>query len=261
MRQNFLNKIKAKNPQQTAAPVRKDDKPASLLKVFQEKIAADRAELKSLQNIDDKVKAKRKMLDQYLSFVDTYIEKEHKYPNNVLVWVMTWLFDTLDIERGLTLALHLIEQDVHVMPSDFNRDMKTFVCDAIYDWANAQLKAEHTASPYLDDLVAVMERDAWEVHDLEKIKLFSMQAKHAMLQADYQAVVTLCEKAESINKKKAGVKTLKANAEKKLKAQKEAAFDADADTTDAGTVAETEAKSEPEPEVETETDSDSETTE
>jgi len=90
------------------------------------------------------------------------VAQAHNYPNSIAVQVMVWLFDTLDIERGLTLALHLIKQGGQQMPVRFDRrDLETFVCDAVYDWANSLLKKDQSASPYLDSVVTELGNGNW----------------------------------------------------------------------------------------------------
>ena len=223
MRPSKLKAIREKNPT-TARPKRADDKPATLLKNMQTQMDVDLKALKQLLDIKDKAKTKAKMLLNYLPFVDTYIEKNHCYPNSVLVQVMIWLFDIFDIDRGLRLALHLIKQGCHTMPTNFSRSMMDFVVDAMYDWAKLQLDNKQSASPYLDDLITVMERDDWELHPLMRSKIYAIAAKHKLEQDDYQAVLTLADKAEAANPGKSGTKTLRKTAQNKLKKLSDQAF-------------------------------------
>ncbi len=181
---------------------------------YQAALSADLAKLATIKDLVEKAKAKQRMLPTYLLFVQDYIKQGHNYPNDVAVTVAIWLFDTLDIENGLEIALHLIAQN-QLTPPKFDRDLPTFVCDAMYDWANALLKQEQSASPYLDFFVANFED--WELAPPVKSKLYAILAKHKKREGDWLNVLALCEKAEQVNPEGAGVKTLKLEAQSKLK--------------------------------------------
>lgn len=187
---------------------------------YQAAMLADLGTLKGLKTLDEKQAAKRTMLAAYLPFVDDYIAKGHDYPNAIAVQVMIWLLDTGDIERGMNLALKLIEYGNQHMPERFERrDIETFLCDAMYDWANALLKKQQSASPYLDTVVETMEMMPWDLHPAVASKTFVMLAKHKLREGAYQAAIDLCDKAESVNPEGAGVKSLRASATSKLRLQ------------------------------------------
>jgi hypothetical protein len=176
---------------------------------------ADLAQLSQLKDIVEKAKAKQTMLKTYWPFVDAYLKNGDNYPNEIVMRVCIWLFDTLDIERGLNLAFVLIKQN-QPTPAKFDRDLKTFVCDAMYDWAAALLKKAQSVSPYLDSLAATMTTDQWDVHPAVASKIYAMLGKHKLREGDYKAVVDLCDLAEHINPDGAGVKTLRKAATAKL---------------------------------------------
>lgn len=182
---------------------------------YQQALAVDVVKVKNEVSLDGKARVKALVLPTYLDFVSAYVALGQDYPNDVAVQVMIWLLDTGDIERGLDLALHLAKQN-QKLPARFDRNLPTFLCDFFYDWSNEQLKAEHSASPYLDTLVAVAENDSWPVHPLCMSKLFAMLAKHKEQSGEYQTALALCLKAEAINPEKAGVKGLKERVQAKL---------------------------------------------
>lgn len=182
---------------------------------YQAAMQADLAQLSQLNDVVEKAKAKRTMLETYWPFVEAYLKNGDNYPNEIVVRVCIWLFDTLDIERGLNLAFVLIKQN-QPTPAKFNRDLKTFVCDAMYDWASDLLKKEQSASPYLDTLAATLTADQWDVHPAVASKIYAMLAKHKLREGDHTAVVALCDLAEQVNPDGAGVKTLRKTATTKL---------------------------------------------
>ncbi|WP_432745791.1 phage terminase small subunit [Methylobacter sp. G7] len=182
---------------------------------YQAAMAIDLAKIKAEPTLEGKARIKQTVLPTYLGFVDEYMDKAHNYPNDVAVLVMIWLLDIGSIEIGLNLALFLVKQQ-QKMPERFNRPMPEFLCDFIYDWANVELKAEHSASPYLDQLIAAAEADKWDMNPLFLSKLYSMLAKHKKRNGDYAEALALCLKAEAINPDKAGVKGMKEELQKLL---------------------------------------------
>lgn len=197
--------------------VRPVDIDKGLLDNYQAAMEIDLSKIKAEPTLEGKARIKQTLLPTYLGFVNDYLSNGDNYPNDVAVWVMIWLLDTGDIEQGLILALYLIKQN-QKLPDKFKRDvacpMAEFLCDFIYDWANKELIAEHSASPYLDQLIATAETEHWNMHPLFLSKLYSMLAKHKKRNGDYQQALDLCLKAEAINPDKAGVKGLKAELQK-----------------------------------------------
>lgn len=212
----------ANGEQYAAQPENADRAPAATpaelqtLEHYQAAMSADLASLAVLKDVVEKAKAKAAMLATYWPFVKAYLDNGDNYPNDIAVRVCIWLFDTLDIERGLDLALVLIKQNQHT-PAKFDRDLQTFVSDAIYDWANAMLKADQSASPYLDAWVAAVDSEQMSLAPPVQSKLYAMLAKHKNRVGEYQTVIALCEKAEQVNPEGHGTKGLKAAAVAKLK--------------------------------------------
>jgi hypothetical protein len=178
------------------------------LEHYQAAMGADLAKLSTLKDVIEKAKAKAKMLETYLPFVNDYFRNGDNYPNDIAVRVCIWLFDILQIEHALILAFALIKQN-QVTPPKFDRDLKTFVCDAMYDYANALLKQDQSASPYLDQVIAVMDEDKWSLAPPVQSKMYTMLAKHKQREGKWADCVALCEKAEQVNPEGAGVKGIK----------------------------------------------------
>lgn len=178
------------------------------------------AALSAMAPMDDlKLRAKYKRetaLPQVRPFVEAYMADGANYPNDVAVFAMIWAFDVGDIEFGLKLGLHLVKQGCHPMPARFDRDMPTFIGDAVAEWALEQLEAEQSAAPYLDDLLRVIERDQWPLFCAVHSKLLVLAAKHAKLTGDWPVVLERCEAAQRVNPEKHGTKTLQNEARAKL---------------------------------------------
>jgi hypothetical protein len=217
---NPLDRIKQKQRQAAQraafAPAPPPAAAVGKLEQYQAAVSAAISAMASMPSLEERQEYKRQFLPQILPFVQAYVENGDHYPNSVAVQAMIWLFDIGDIERALNLALILIEQGGHLMPRRFDRDMPTFVCDAVYDWANAQLKANQSAAPYLEHLIGSMEKGRWPLHPAVASKLYAMTAKHAERDGDFAKVVALCEAAQRVNPEGHGTKTLKERAAAKL---------------------------------------------
>lgn len=116
-------------------------------------LAEDLARLSDLNSMGDKQLLKRnELLPKYLDYVQRYRESGLNHPNQVLMQVLVWLFDTEQFEAGLDLALFAIEQG-QSLPERFRRDVPTFVADMVIDWAEAEHKAKRSPEPYLSQLM------------------------------------------------------------------------------------------------------------
>lgn len=189
----------------------------NLLEQLQAAMAVDLARIKDCDTIEAKAAVKSELLLNYLPFVNAYVEKGQDTPNSVAVWVMIWLFDVGNIEKALELGLWLVKTGTQVMPSQFGSSLETFICDYTYDYAEKQLKAEQSASPYLDELVSTMQVDQWQLNDIVESKMYAMFAKHYFRTGDDENCVAMCELAEKAHRAGeagAGVKGLKKKAQK-----------------------------------------------
>jgi hypothetical protein len=191
-----------------------------LFEQLQAAMVTDVARIKTKSVLEDKQALKRELLPNYLPFVQAYVADGHDYPNDVAVQVMVWLFDVNDIDNALKIGMYLVATGNNDLPPKFSRNLPTFIADAIYDWANDELKAEQTASPYLDDLVAFMDDEAlvekWDLHPAVISKNLALLAKHKEREGKLAECVALCERAEVANPTGAGVKTMKERVQKAL---------------------------------------------
>lgn len=177
------------------------------LQDYQLAMQVDVGKIAAVQDIAEKIRIKQTVLPTYLNFVDRYVESGANYPNDVAVQVMIWQLDAGEIEYGLNLGLLLVKQKQR-MPSKFDRDMPTFLCDFFYDWAGDMLSKGQGVSPTLDVLVATAENDDWPVHPLCISKIIVQLAKYKEISGDLVTALALCERAEAVNPEKAGVKKM-----------------------------------------------------
>ncbi|MEQ1636700.1 MAG: phage terminase small subunit [Methylococcales bacterium] len=188
------------------------EEPGSL-EHYKAAMLADINQLKQLKTLEAKAAAKTTMLKQYMAFVNGYVNAGENYPNSVAVQVAIWLFDVGDIAAALGVILPLIKQAIHHSPHNFDRPLEVFCCDATYDWAAALYRDNKTASPYLDTVVAEMEKGRWSLPVAVESKMYAMLAKHKKLAGEYETALAHCAKAEAVNPVGAGVKKLKEDIE------------------------------------------------
>ena len=176
----------------------------------------DLQRIKGEGNLEAKTALKRDLLPNYMPFITEYMDQGHDYPNMLAVQMMIWLFDLGEIEQALQLGLYLLGTPKQDMPPAFNRDIATFMADSIYDWANVELKAERSASPYLDTWVEFVLGAEFTLAPMVESKGIAMLAKHEMAKGNLEHVVRWCELAEKVNPEGHGTKTMKEKATKQL---------------------------------------------
>lgn len=183
------------------------------LEQYQAALSVDVARLSNIKVMEEKQATKKKMMEVYAAFVWDYVEQGHNYPNSVAVQFMVWLFDVGEIEAALKLAFYLMPHQQ--MPDRFTRrDIQTFVCDVMYDWAKQQLDNGQSALPWIDDVVVKL--DSWTLSPPVASKVLVIAAKHHNHEEHFNTVVEYCEKAKLINPEGWGAKTLLATAKQRL---------------------------------------------
>ncbi|WP_417790773.1 phage terminase small subunit [Terasakiella pusilla] len=175
------------------------------LEEAKETVAKCIEETRTIEDIADRAPVKAEAVKRLEAFVMKYIESAAAYPNIAAVWFMIWLFDLADIPRAVKVGLYLAKQGIHKMPTRFNSTIYTYICDNVYDWAKAELEAERSAGPYLQQVVEAMEAQGWEVPIVVRGKMHAMLGKHLEALTEYKAALDEYETAMSINDR-AGVK-------------------------------------------------------
>lgn len=186
---------------------------------YLEQLKIDRAYIASLTTLEEKQAAKMTRLPTYYGHLNAYMTRGDCYPNKVLTVLMIWMFDVGNIEQGLQLGCHLCKQGCHIMPRNFERDLPTFICDAMYDWAIELYKKDHSAEPYLADVVAAMDAQAWCLSPPVQSKMYVALAKHKAKINQWADVAALCMRAQVVNPEGHGTKTLAAQAAVKMAPQ------------------------------------------
>ena len=175
------------------------------LEEAKETVAKCIEETRTIEDIADRAPVKAEAVKRLEAFVMKYIDSAAAYPNIAAVWFMIWLFDLADIPRAVKVGLCLAKQGIHKMPTRFSSNIYTYICDNVYDWAKAELAAERSAGPYLQQVVEAMEAQGWEVPIVVRGKMHAMLGKHLDGLGQYKEALEEYETAMSINDR-AGVK-------------------------------------------------------
>lgn len=181
------------------------------LEQYQAQMKVDLARLKEVKNIDDKARLKKEFLETYKPFLDKYVTEKHKYPNDVLVQNMIWLFDTGATVDGLMLGIFLTQQGCHVTPAKFGRDIPTFICDEVYDAFIKQVKDDQFNEEIYSSISHVLEtivNDKWSLAPPVHSKMYALAAKYAKGLERWQECRDYCQVAIEVNPEGHGVKKL-----------------------------------------------------
>ncbi|MNU87544.1 Phage small terminase subunit [compost metagenome] len=92
----------------------------------------DRRTLKGVQSIERKIELKREMLDKYRDYVEGVLTADKGGQDDVIVTVMVWLLDTLQLRPALDVAAYVLRHDLK-LPAHYNRDAATLLLDEVTD--------------------------------------------------------------------------------------------------------------------------------
>jgi len=165
------------------------------LKLMEVALAGDLDRLHQLNSLDQRQQLKRsELLPKYQDYVTRYRESGLNFPNQVLVYVLIWLFDTGEFVAGHELADFAMSQGQE-LPERFRRDIPTFVADAVIEWAEAEERAGRSPEPYVTDLLPRVDGE-WKLFERIPARYHRLLGLLAMSRKDWAAAVTHLERAE-----------------------------------------------------------------
>jgi hypothetical protein len=127
--------------------------------------------------------------------------------------ILVWLFDIKDIPQAMDLAVYCIAHDVP-MPERFKRDLSTFLCDTIIEWAENEHEAGRSCEPYFGQ-VFDLAKD-WDIPDQVRARFYRLRGLIALKKKEWKQAVIELEYASEYGAK---VKTWLARANKKNQEQ------------------------------------------
>lgn len=183
-------------------------------KLMEDALLVDLERLSSFNSLEQRQLIKRdELLPKYLEYVGRYRESGLSFPNQVLMYVVIWLFDTAQFEQGFEWADFAMSQG-QALPERFNRDIPTFVADELIEWAEAEYKAGRSPEPYVSDLLPRVDGE-WSLFERIPARYHKQLGLLAMDRKDWSSAVVHFERAEALYES-IGVGTRLAGARKEL---------------------------------------------
>lgn len=183
-------------------------------KLMEDALLVDLERLSGFNSLEQRQVVKRdELLPKYLEYVGRYRESGLNFPNQVLMYVLVWLFDTTQFEQALELADFAMSQGQE-LPERFNRDIPTFVADEVIEWAEAEYKASRSPEPYVSNLLPRVDGE-WKLFERIPARYHKQLGVLAMDRKDWASAIVHFERAESLYES-IGVGTRLAGARKAL---------------------------------------------
>jgi hypothetical protein len=177
-------------------------------------LEADLETLKFIKSIKQKEREKAEhLVPKYTPVVLTLVAAGSSHP--LLGQILVWLFDIKDIHKAMDLAFYCIEKNIP-MPERFKRDLPTYLCDVVLEWAEGEFEAGRSAEPYLEQICTAAK--GFDLHDQVTAKMYRLKGLIALGRKDYAQAVLDLQDAEKYGAK---VKTALAQAAKKLEIETE----------------------------------------
>lgn len=178
---------------------------------FERELAKDVSALSAIKSIKEKERVKAEtLIPKYMPLVGSLVADGSDHP--LLGQILVWCFDAGDIPRAMELAVYCIEHDVP-MPERFNRDLRTYLCDTVIEWAEAEFEAGRSCEPYFSQVFDLAHGEhPWDLPDQVRGKFYRLRGMIAFKNEVWEQAVTELERAIEYGAK---VKTLLSDAQKK----------------------------------------------
>lgn len=164
---------------------------------MEDSLAVDLERISAINSREARQQLKRdELLPKYQEYVQRYRDSGMSFQNSVLVYVLIWLFDIADFEKGLELADFAMSQS-QKLPERFNRDIPTFVADEVIEWAEAEYKAGRSPEPYVSNLLPRVDGE-WSLFERIPARYHKQLGILAMDRKDWAEAVTRFERAEAL---------------------------------------------------------------
>ncbi|MFK3970191.1 phage terminase small subunit [Pseudomonas sp. NPDC087358] len=167
------------------------------LKLMEDALAVDLERIAAIKPHELRQQLKRdELLPKYQEYVQRYRDSGLSFPNSVLVYVLIWLFDTGEFDKGLELADFAMSQG-QPLPERFNRDIPTFVADEVITWAEAEYKAGRSPEPYVSSLLPRVDGE-WKLYERIPARYHKVLGIMAMDAKDWRTAIARFERAEAL---------------------------------------------------------------
>jgi hypothetical protein len=103
-------------------------------------LANARRALKQVQSMERKAEVKRRVLPEFLPWVQGVLAADRGGQDDVVMTVMVWAIDVGNIELALEIAAYALRHKLS-LPDQYKRDVATLVAEEIAEHANTALAA------------------------------------------------------------------------------------------------------------------------
>lgn len=177
------------------------------------KLNTDRVRLKGVKSVVAKVEVKRKLLPEYVPYVDGALAGGRGVQDDVLTTVMLWRVDVGDFDGALAIGEYAIKHNM-TLPDAFERDLPTALVEEVADAALSSLKDGPAVT--LTQLKRVEFLTAGkDMHDPVRAKLHKALGYANMNSGEMQTALEYLRRALTLDKR-SGVKQEIARLEKSL---------------------------------------------
>lgn len=167
------------------------------LKLMEAGLEADLVRISEINSRELRRQLKlNELLPRYEEYVQQYRDSGLSFPNSVLMYVLVWLFDTAQFEKGVELADFAMSQG-QALPERFNRDIPTFVADEVIEWAEAEYKAKRSPEPYVSNLLPRVDGE-WALFERIPARYHKQLGILAMDQKEWEKAIPHFERAEQL---------------------------------------------------------------
>jgi hypothetical protein len=188
------------------------------VEILQMSMQQDLAALHALTDVQKKIALKKEQLiPKWTPYITQYKESGANHPFEPLVWFCIWLLDVEQIDTCIEFSdLAMLQQQK--LPSNFTSStLDTFIAEGIHDWAQRQLKAGHSAEPFLTQVLERVESKQWLVtHPIALNKIYKLVAQFAEVEQQFEKAEKFYLKCVEVNPEKHGVKTALQKVQQKL---------------------------------------------
>jgi tetratricopeptide (TPR) repeat protein len=171
--------------------------------VLQAALAQDLSALHLLTDVKKKIALKKEQLiPKWQPIIQEYHDSGAQHPFEPLVWFAIWCVDAGEFEQGIAWADHAISQNQKLPERFKSTNLESVITRQIHDWALEQFKAEHSAEPYLTQVVERIESNQWLVSEPTLLgMLFKLVALYAEKEKQYEKSEAYFLKAVAVNEK------------------------------------------------------------
>lgn len=165
-------------------------------------LQTDLDRLSAINDVAKKIQLKKaELLPKYLPIVTAYLESGEQSANPLLVRCAMWALDVEDMETAMPLIDACIQQQ-QLAPAHFKRELPTFFAETIADWAEQQLRAGNSASPYIDSVCGYLANDFWPTtNEIVRGKVFKVAGQLAEANGDLADALAYYQRAQEENER------------------------------------------------------------